>query len=403
MTERRLPRWSELRQVLQIQPPSLNRRAQALAAAGSIGDIRAIARRRVPRSVFDYVDGGADEEVTLRHSRAAFSRVRFQARVLRDVTTVDPSVTLFGQRHPLPILLGPTGFTRMMHHEGERAVAAAAGRAGVPYTLATVGTVSIEDVMAVQPVGPRWFQLYPPLQRQGSLDLIGRAQEAGYGALLLTVDTAVAGARLRDARHGLTVPPTLRLRTLADMGTHPRWWLNLVSTEPLRFANLPMPESDMGTLLRTSFNPGITLADLAWMREAWSGPLLVKGIQHPDDAVAVLDAGADGVVISNHGGRQLDRALPTLDLLPRVREAVGPKATVLLDGGVTHGADAVAAVALGADAVLVGRAYLYGLMAGGEEGVSRVLQLLAAQVERTMALLGASRLDELTPDQVRLG
>lgn len=400
--KRRLPRWSELRQVVQVEPPSLHRHTRALERASSLADIRRLARRRVPRSVFDYVDGGAEDEISLRASREAYARVRFRARVLRDVTTVDPTTSLFGQRFPLPILLGPTGFTRMMHHEGERAVAAAAAKAGVPYTLATVGTVSIEDVMAVRPAGPRWFQLYPPLDPSGSVDLIARAQQAGYGALVLTVDTAVAGARLRDSRHGLTVPPTLRLRTLADMGAHPRWWLNLLSTEPLAFANLAMPEADMGTLLRTSFNPGITLRDLDWMRRAWKGPLLVKGIQHPDDAVAVLEAGADAVVLSHHGGRQLDRATATLDLLPDVRAAVGPEATVLLDGGVTHGADAVAARALGADAVLVGRAYLYGLMAGGEAGVSRVLQLFDAQVRRTMALMGVTSLDELTPDQVTL-
>lgn len=399
---RQRPRWSELRPLLRMDPPSLRRTEQLLRRAHAIEDLRRVARRRVPRSVFDYVDGAADAEISLHRSREAFARVEFRARVLRDVDTVDPAVTVLGMPSALPIVLAPTGYTRMMHPEGERAVAAAAAAAGLVYTLSTVGTVSIEDLATVEPAGVRWFQLYPPRDRGLVPELVTRAQQAGYAALLVTADTAAAGQRLRDARNGLTVPPTLRLRTLGDMAVHPRWWLNVLTTEPLGFATLPRREGNLGSLLTTAFNPTMTVADLARLREQWSGPLLVKGVQHPDDAREFVAAGADGVVLSNHGGRQLDRAVPPLELLPEVRRVVGAEPAVLVDGGVLHGGDAVAAVGLGADAVLVGRAYLYGLMAGGPAGVTRAIEILDGQVRRTMQLLGVARLDQLSPDQVRL-
>ena len=400
---RRAPRWSELRPLVRVQAPSLRRTTAGLARASTIEDLRMMARRRTPRSVFDYVDGAAETELSLQRSREAFARVEFRPRVLRDVRVVDPSVSLLGVTSALPVVLAPTGFTRMMHHEGERAVARAAAAAGVPYTLSTMGTVSVEEVAAVEPPGPRWFQLYLWQDRGRSLELIQRAGAAGYDTLVLTVDTAVAGRRLRDVRNGLTIPPALTARTLADMAVHPRWWANLLTTEPLEFASLRDSGGTVAELVDRMFDPGVTVTDLGWLREHWDGRIVVKGIQRGDDAREVVAAGADGLVVSNHGGRQLDRAVAPLEVLPEVLDEVGGRAAVLIDGGVTDGADAVAAVALGADAVMVGRAYLYGLMAGGEAGVARALQILTDQVTRTMRLLGVTALDQLGPDHVRLG
>ncbi len=397
-TPRRVPHWSDIRPLLKVEPPTLHRSRRALERAATIADLRSIARRRTPRSVFDYVDGGAESEISLNRAREAFSRVEFRPRVLRDVRHVDTSTTVLGSPSSLPMILAPTGFTRMMHHDGERAVVRAAAAAGVPYTLSTMGTVSVEDLVAAAPTAQRWFQLYLWQDRGASLELIRRADAAGYPTLVLTADTAVAGRRLRDIRNGLTIPPALTARTLADMAVHPRWWANLLTTEPLEFASLRESGGTVAELVDRMFDPSVTVADLGWLRDNWSGSIVVKGVQHPDDAREFVAAGADGVVVSNHGGRQLDRAITPLEALPAVVEEVGSRATVLLDTGVMNGADIVASVAAGADAVLVGRAYLYGLMAGGEPGVTRCLQILGDQVTRTMQLLGVTRLDQLTPE-----
>lgn len=399
---RRMPSWSELRPLVRVQPPRLSSVERHLARAASIGDLRAVARRRTPRSVFDYVDGAAEAEVSLRRAREAFARVEFRPRVLRDVTAVDAARTVVGTPSSLPLVLAPTGFTRMMHHEGERAVGRAAARAGIPYTLSTMGTVSIEDLATAAPDGAHWFQLYLWKDRGASRDLIQRAEAAGVGTLMLTVDTPVAGRRLRDVRNGMTIPPTLSARTLTDMSLHPAWWFNLLTTEPLEFASLSHFGGTVAELVDRMFDPSASAEDLRWLRETWPGRIVVKGIQHPDDARLMVDLGADAVVVSNHGGRQLDRAVTPLEVLPEVVAAVDGRAEVLLDTGITDGADIVAAVANGASACLVGRAYLYGLMAGGERGVDKVLEILADQVGRTMRLLGVSRLDELTPDHARL-
>ncbi|WP_153394798.1 alpha-hydroxy acid oxidase [Ornithinicoccus halotolerans] len=403
MTERRLPRWAELRPLLQVEAPALRqRRARSLGRAQTMLDLRALARRRVPRSVFDYVDGGAEAEVSLARARQAFREVQLWPRVLRDVREVDPSTALLGARCALPLVLAPTGFTRMLHHEGERAVVRAAQRAGVPYTLSTMGTVAVEDLAAAAPEATRWFQLYLWQDRAASRELVQRAAASGYETLVLTVDTAVAGRRLRDVRNGMSVPPALRARTLADMARRPHWWANLLTTAPLEFASLRDSGGTVADLVDRMFDPSLTLADLAWLREQWDGPIVVKGVLRPEDAREAVAAGADGVVVSNHGGRQLDRAATPLHALPRVAAAVGDRASVLLDTGVLDGADIVAAVANGADAVMVGRAYLYGLMAGGEAGVARALAILQDQVTRTMRLLGVTSVDQLTPDHAAL-
>ena len=352
--------------------------------------------------MFDYVDGAAEAELSLRRAREAFARVEFSPRVLRDVTTVDTACDVVGTPSSLPLVLAPTGFTRMMHHEGERAVARAAARAGLPYTLSTMGTVSIEDVRAAAPEGRHWFQLYLWKDRAASLDLVQRAGSAGYDTLVLTVDVPVAGRRLRDVRNGMTIPPTLSARTVADMSLHPAWWFNLLTTDPLEFASLNQFAGTVADLIDRMFDPSASVDDFAWLRENWPGRIVVKGIQHPDDARAMAAVGADGIVVSNHGGRQLDRAVTPLEVLPEIVAAVDGRAEVLLDTGITDGADIVAAVANGATACMVGRAYLYGLMAGGEAGVDRALAILADQVTRTMRLLGVGRLGDLTPEHARI-
>jgi len=309
---------------------------------------------------------------------------------------------VLGRPAALPLALAPTGFTRMMHHQGERAVVRVADEVGIPYALSTLGTTSIEDGAAAAPTARKWFQLYVWRDRGAGKELVERAQAAGYEALILTVDVPVAGARLRDVRNGLTIPPSLTVRTVLDAATHPWWWFNLLTTDPLAFASLSSWEGTVAELINSMFDPSLTPRDLSWLRETWSGPLIVKGIQHVDDARMVVDHGADAVVVSNHGGRQLDRAPTPLEVLPAVVDAVGDRAEVLVDGGVRSGADVVAAVALGARACLVGRAYLYGLMAGGERGVRRAVDILTSEITRTMQLLGTDSVSRLEPAHVRL-
>lgn len=402
MTARRVPRWSELAPMFGHQPVLLSPTERRLARAHTIGDLRSFARRRVPRAVFDYTDGAAEAEISLRRARAAFRSVEFRPGVLRDVSWIDPSTTILGKRSALPFVFAPTGFTRMMHHEGERAVVRVADRRGIPYALSTMGTTSLEDVAAVAPNAQRWFQLYLWKDRAASGELLRRAAANGYDVLVLTVDTPVAGSRLRDVRNGLTIPPSLALRTIADAVTHPQWWVNLLTTEPLSFASLSSWHGTVADLANAMFDPNVGPQDLDWLRQSWSGKLVVKGVQTVEDARMVVDHGADAIVVSNHGGRQLDRAPIPLQVLPAVVEAVGDRAEVFLDSGITSGADIVAALALGATACLVGRAYLYGLMAGGERGVERAVQILEDEVVRTLALIGISRVADLNTSHVVL-
>jgi L-lactate dehydrogenase (cytochrome) len=373
-----------------------------LASAARIWDLRSVARRHVPRAVFDYVDGAAETETSLRRSREAYARVEFVPSVLRDVSAVDPSTTILGRPASLPLIFAPTGFTRLMHQAGEPAVGRVAGRLGIPYALSTLGTTSPEDLAAAAPDTNRWFQLYLWNDRDAGVELVRRAHDAGFSALVLTVDTPVAGARLRDVHNGFTIPPTLSLRTLIDMALHPGWWFDKLTTEPLRFAVFSETGGTVADLINRVFDPTITIADLAWLRNAWSGPMVIKGIQTVADARLVVDAGADAIVVSNHGGRQLDRAPTPLEQLPGIAEAVGGRAEVYVDGGILSGADVVAAVAMGARAACVGRAYLYGLMAGGERGVERAGELLRTELVRTLKLIGVNRVRDLTPDHVSL-
>jgi len=402
MTDRQLPKWSELKPLLRSKPVTVNATDRRLEKALTIADLRAIAKRRTPRSVFDYTDGAAEAEISLRRARRLFADMELRPSILRDVSEIDLGTSILGGRSELPFAFAPTGFTRMMNHEGESAVVRVAEQIGIPYTLSTMGTTSIEDVAAAAPNARKWFQLYVWKDRDAGEDLVRRSAAAGYEALMLTVDVPVAGARLRDVRNGFTIPPTLTVKTVLDASLHPAWWANLLTTRPLTFASLSTWDGTVAELLDKLFDPTMTIEDLNWLRSIWSGPLVVKGIQTVEDARRVVDAGADAIVLSNHGGRQLDRAPTPLRILPDVRKAVGTDAEIYLDTGILSGADIVAAIALGADACLVGRAYLYGLMAGGERGVARAAEILTKEVRRTMALLGVSRVADLNPSHVRL-
>jgi len=368
--------------------------------AADIADLRALARRRVPRMVFDYVDGAAEAERSLRASVEAFDQVTFHPRIMCDVGTVSTATEVLGRRIALPLVLGPTGFTRMMHRAGEPAVARAAAAAGIPYTLSTMGTATAAEVSAAAPDGWNWFQLYVVTDRARTQDTLDHAHDAGIDVLVLTVDVPVAGARLRDVRHGMTIPPALRWRSALQAIRHPGWWWDFLTSEPLRFATVGGAPDNLAGIINTMFDPSITLGDLEWIRSVWTGKILVKGVQDVRDAKNLASVGVDGIVVSNHGGRQLDRAPAPLDLLPHIHDTVGDTTSVFLDGGVRSGADIAAAVALGARAVFVGRPYLYGLMAGGEAGVARALTIMQAEFARTMQLLGATTTSELTAEHV---
>ncbi|AUS78969.1 alpha-hydroxy-acid oxidizing protein [Actinoalloteichus sp. AHMU CJ021] len=402
MSERRLPRWSEFAPLLRPQVPKLNPTERRLDRAHTIGDLRTIARKRTPRAVFDYTDGAAEGEVSLLRARRLFRDIQFNPRVLRDVSSPNTAVDILGAPSSLPFTFAPTGFTRMMNHEGERAVVRVAERIGIPYALSTMGTTSIEDVATAGPDARKWFQLYVWKDREASENLVRRAWDAGYEALVLTVDVPVAGARLRDVRNGMSIPPALTPRTVLDGAMHPAWWINLLTTEPLTFASVRHWDGTVAELLNKMFDPTVTIEDLRWLRDIWPGKLVIKGIQSLPDALDVVEHGADAVVLSNHGGRQLDRAPTPLELLPTVVGAVGERTEVYLDTGITSGADIVAALALGARACMVGRAYLYGLMAGGERGVAKSVDILRAEITRTMQLLGVNSVAELTPDHVTI-
>jgi L-lactate dehydrogenase (cytochrome)/glycolate oxidase len=400
--ERRIPRAHDLAPLLQFRKPVLSPRRRRLEKALTIGDLRRVAKRRTPKAAFDYTDGAADAEVTLARARQAFADVEFVPSILHDVSKVDTTREVLGRTSSLPFGIAPTGFTRMMQAEGERAGASAAGAAGIPFTLSTMGTTTIEDVAAANPSGRNWFQLYLWNDRDRSMDLVDRAARAGYDTLLVTVDVPVAGARLRDTRNGMTIPPTLTPRTVLDALPRPAWWWNFLTTEPLAFASLSSWSGSVAELIDTMFDPTVTYDDLAWIRRHWTGKLVVKGVQSVADARRTTDAGADAVLLSNHGGRQLDRAPVPFRLLPDVVREVGSDTEVWLDTGIMSGQDVVASVAHGARFTLIGRAYLYGLMAGGREGVDRTIAILQGQIERTMRLLGVTSLDELEPGHVRL-
>ena len=400
--KRQFPKVSELAPLLKFTGPTLHRKERRLASALTIWDLREIAKKRTPQGPFDYTDGSAESEVTLERARQAFLDLEFRPNILKDVSTLDTSCEVLGKKFALPVGIAPTGFTRMMHTEGERAGARAAAKFGIPFTLSTLGTTTVEDVVAAAPDGTNWFQLYMWKDRDRSMELVRRAEAAGVDHLLLTVDVPVAGARLRDVRNGLTIPPRLTSKTLADAIPKPEWWINFLTTPGISFASMSNWNGTVAELLDFMFDPSMTFEDLKWIRKQWKGKLTVKGIQTLDDAKSAAKAGADAILLSNHGGRQLDRAPVPLHLLVDVKRELKGDTEIHLDTGIMHGADILAAIALGADFTYIGRAYLYGLMAGGQLGVERALEILKVQISRNMKLLGVNSLEELEPRHVRI-
>ena len=399
--KRRIPSPKDLAQLLKFRKVIFSPRKRRLSRALTIYDLRDIAKKRTPQAPFDYTDGGADTESSLTRARDAYEKLEFQPKILLNVKDVDLSVNMLGKKMSMPLGIAPTGFTRMMQTEGEYAGACAAQDAGIPFTLSTMGTRSIEDVAKAAPNGRNWFQLYMWKDRDRSMALVDRARAAGFDTLVLTVDVPVAGARLRDVRNGMTIPPSLTIKTILNAIPRPAWWINFLTTDPLKFASLDSWNGTVAELLDSMFDPTVTYEDLKWIRSQWQGNLVVKGIQNVDDALMSAEAGADAIILSNHGGRLLDRAPVPLHLLPEVVKAVGNKAEIHVDTAIMHGADVVAALATGAKFTWIGRAYLYGLMAGGKPGVDKTLEIMRTQITRTMKLLGVRTVAELNPDHVR--
>jgi L-lactate dehydrogenase (cytochrome) len=400
--KRRFPNPVDLAQLMKFKSPTWNPTERRLKEAHTIYDLRDIAKRRTPTAPFDYTDGSADQEISLARARQAFEDVEFQPRVLKDVSDVDLSSMVLGKKVSMPFGIAPTGFTRMMNTEGEIAGCQAAEAAGIPFSLSTMGTRSIEEVAEAAPTGRNWFQLYMWKDRDKSMALVERAAAVGFDTLMLTVDVPVAGARLRDKRNGMTIPPALTLGTVINALPRPAWWINFLTTDSLKFASLDSWNGTVGELLDKMFDPTVTFEDLQWIRQQWKGKLVVKGIQNIEDAKLAVKAGADAVILSNHGGRQLDRAPIPFHLVPEAVKQIGKDAEVHVDTGIMHGADIIASIAKGAKFTLVGRAYLYGLMSGGREGVDKMINILHTDMVRTMKLLGVRSLEELEPTHVKI-
>ncbi len=398
--------FDTLQSVMRFGPLQADPVERRLSRAANVADLRRIARRLLPRGVFDYVDGAAEDELTMRRNAAAFRRVQFRPRVLCNVSDVDVSTTLLGKPLAYPLVLAPTGFTRMVEPQGELAVARAAARAEIPYTLSTMGTRSIEEVAAVSS-GRKWFQVYVWRDRDLVKDMLDRAAAADYEAIVITVDVPVLGRRERDIRTGFTLPPRLGIDTIIDGLLHLGWTLNFMRAEPISFANIFHMEGVSSTSpvslaqhVNSQFDPRLSWDDIGWFRSNWQGPIVIKGIQTVEDARIAADVGVEAIALSNHGGRQMDGAPPPLELVAPVAEAVGDRVEIICDGGVRRGSDIAKAVALGARACMAGRPYLYGLAAGGERGVDFVLAMLRAGLKQTLALAGVTRIEELTPELV---
>jgi L-lactate dehydrogenase (cytochrome) len=387
----------EIRELVRLRGFEVDRDRRILRRCHDLDDLRRAAQRRLPRPVFGYVDGAADEELTLHANRQALRRWRFQPRVLRDVAEPDLRVSVLGSDLAAPVGLAPTGFTRVFHPAGELAVASAAASRGLPYCLSTCGTYTIEQV-AETGHPDLWFQLYVLRDRKHTADLVDRAAAAGFGVLEITVDTAVGGRRNRDLQTGFTAPPMLTARALLDITARPGYWMSMLRAPALRYASFTPPgEGGASTIadVTAMFDPTLSWDDLAGFRARWPGKLVLKGPLGPDDAARAAEAGVDGIHLSNHGGRQLDRCIPAIDLVRPVREAVGEQVAVVVDSGIRHGADVAVAIARGADLCMVGRGYLYGLAVAGQPGVEHAMDLLIAQLRRTMQLLGITTVGEL--------
>ena len=399
--------FSTLRSVVRFRAYERDRTVRKLSKVADVGDLRSMAKKRMPAGCFDYIDGAAQDEVTAANNVSSYQNYYFRPRVLRDVAAINTTTTLLGGRIPFPLMIAPTGFDRIAHSQGELAVARAAKRAGIPYSLSTMGTRSIEEVAEVND-GRKWFQVYVWRDKPLLREMLERAAAAGYEGIMITVDTAVLGRRERDVRRGFSLPPKVGLDTVIDGVRHPRWTSDFLRAEPIQFANVkgssavgdgstPVTLSDY---INAQFDPALSWSDIEWFRDNWSGMIMIKGVQTVEDAEIAADMKLDGVILSNHGGRQLDYAPSPIDLVAPVADAVGDRTSIICDGGVRRGSDIVKAVAMGADACMIGRAYFYALGAAGERGVDWVLEFLRAGVEHTMALSGVGSIDDLTRDLI---
>ena len=394
-SKRQFPDLPHFASLIEWKLPTLFRTRAKIARAITIDDLAKIAKRKVPKVVFDYVEGSALDEVSYSRSRQVFNQVEFTAHTLRDVSKIDPTIEIFGKKVDLPILFSPTGYTRFMHHVGEPAVAAVAQENNMIYSLSTMGTTSPSELAQQVPDVRRWFQLYVMQNREDSMSVIKQAKDSGFEALILTVDTPVSGIRVRDIKNGLTIPPRIRLSTVFAIAMKPVWWLNLFTTKKLEFAAFRGWNKSLVELAAAIFDPSTKFEDVKWLQSVWSGPIIVKGVQNLEDAKELAKMGIAGIILSNHGGRQLEKGPVPLELLPLVVKEVGANVDIYIDGGVMSGQDAYAAVAMGAKAVFVGRAYLYGIMAGGERGVQKAVEILKRDFINTMALTGARNIAEV--------
>ena len=401
--------YETLRSVVRFREFERDPVKRRLSRVADVGDLRRLAKRRLPAGVFDYIDGAAEDEVAATNNIRAFDRYEFKPRVLRDVAEIDTSTDFLGQTIPFPLILAPTGFDRIAHSQGELAVARAASRANLPYSLSTMGTRSIEEIAGVNG-GRKWFQVYVWRDRGMVKEMLDRAAVAGYEGIMITVDTAVLGRRERDVRRGFSLPPKIGLDTIVDGAFHPGWTWDFIRAEPITFSNVATG-AEMGDgstavslseYINSQFDPSLSWDDITWFQENWPGKVMIKGVQTVDDAVIAADMGLDGVILSNHGGRQLDGAPAPIDLVAPVADAVKGRTAVICDGGIRRGSDIVKAVCLGADACMAGRAYFYALGAAGEQGVDWVLDFLEQGVRRTMVLSGVGSVAELDRDLVTL-
>ena len=373
----------------------------------NIDDLRKRARRRLPRAIFDYVDGGAEDEATLRANRAGFRRYTFNPRVLVDVSERDQSTSVLGERLAAPLILAPTGFTGMLWPRGEILAARAAARKGLVYTLSTMSICSLEQVAEASP-GPLWFQLYVWRDREVTRSLMERAKAAGYRVLVVTVDTPVLGQRERDIRNGLVVPPRITVNNLLDTARRVSWLRGLLDNPRITFGNFAGTEAagqnpvSVAEYTTRQFSPAVSWADLDWFRSVWSGPMAIKGVMSVEDARLAVEHGVEAIVVSNHGGRQCDYLPGAVEVLPEIVDAVGDRAEVILDGGVRRGSDAVKAIALGARACMIGRAFNYGLAAGGQAGAEKAIDILQKEIDRCLALIGRPRLNDLDRSALRI-
>ncbi len=395
-----------LRSVVSLKPIERDRTVRRLSSAANVDDLRAIAKRRLPAGVFDYIDGAAEDESAMSRNASRFGDRTLVPRVLKDVSDIDASTTILGGRAPMPLIIAPTGFPRIAHPEGELATARAAARAGIPFSLSTMGTRSIEEVAEVCE-GRKWFQVYVWRDRELTKDMLARCKESGFEALYITVDTAVLGRRERDVRRGMSLPPKLGLDTFIEGAMRPGWVLEFLRNDPIVFSNVAVSTQrlsnstedgssavSLAEYINSQFDPRLSWDDVAWIRSNWDGPVILKGIQSVADAKIAADEGIEAIALSNHGGRQLDASPAIIDLVAPVADAVGGDIEIYCDGGVRRGSDVVKAVALGANACMIGRPHLYALAAGGEAGVDHVLNFFQQGIEQTMALTGIASMSD---------